>query len=100
MAAPALAPFTVGSPRDERAAVHRRTVRALVLAQVAGGAGLAAGITVAALLAVALGGSTAVSGLPEAVAVAGTVSSAAARTAPPRTWEISDFIADILTATG
>ena len=72
MAAPALAPLVLGSPDDERAATHRRTVRALVLTQVAGGAGLAAGITVAALLAVELGGSTAAAGLPEAVAVAGT----------------------------
>lgn len=70
-----LAPPAVLADPTAQARVHRRTVRALVLTQVAGGAGLAAGITVAALIAVDLGGSTSVSGLPEAFAVAGTAGS-------------------------
>lgn len=75
MSTSTLAPPAVLPDPIAQARAHRRTVRALVLTQVAGGAGLAAGITVAALIAVDLGGSTSVSGLPEAFAVAGTAGS-------------------------
>ncbi|CCH76286.1 putative permease [Nostocoides japonicum T1-X7] len=48
----------------ERARVQRRTLRTVILAQVLGGAGLAAGVTVGGLLAQQLLGSDAVTGLP------------------------------------
>jgi MFS family permease len=54
----------------DRAAVQRRTLAVLVLAQVLGGAGFFVGIAVAALLARELTGSAAWAGAPPALAVA------------------------------
>ncbi|MEP6599387.1 MAG: MFS transporter [Actinomycetota bacterium] len=53
------------------AAVQRRTLRVLMLTQLLGGVGLAAGVAVGALLARDLLGGDALSGLPSAVATAG-----------------------------
>lgn len=58
------------------AALQRRTVRTLAVAQLAGGAGLAATATVGGLLAVHLAGSDAVAGLPQAASIAGTAAAA------------------------
>lgn len=55
---------------------QRRALRALVLAQVFGGAGLAAGVSVGALLAEDLLGSTSGSGLPAALFTAGSAGAA------------------------
>ncbi len=57
-----------GTPYDaaEIARIQRRTLRAVVISQVLGGAGLAAGITVGALLAEDMLGSESLSGLPVA----------------------------------
>jgi MFS family permease len=55
-----------------RAWAQRRVLRALVVAQVFGGAGLAAGVSVGALLARDLLGSTAGAGLPAALFTAGS----------------------------
>lgn len=63
-------------PPLDRAAVQRRTLRTLVVVQVVGGAGLSAGATVVALVAVDLSGSTAAAGLPHAASVAGTAAAA------------------------
>lgn len=49
---------------SERARVHRRTLTVVILSQILGGAGLAAGISVGALLAQDMFGSDALSGLP------------------------------------
>lgn len=49
---------------DEQARVHRRTLSVVILSQILGGAGLAAGISVGALLAQDMLGSDALSGLP------------------------------------
>ena len=54
------------------AELQRRTLRVLVLAQVLSGAGLAAGITVGALLAQDMLGSTGLAGLPSALFTAGS----------------------------
>ena len=51
-------------PDAERARVHKRTLTVVILSQVLGGAGLAAGISVGALLAQDMLGSDALSGLP------------------------------------
>ena len=48
----------------ERARVHKRTLTVVILSQILGGAGLAAGIAVGALLAQDMLGSDALSGLP------------------------------------
>lgn len=48
----------------ERARVHKRTLTVVILSQILGGAGLAAGISVGALLAQDMLGSDALSGLP------------------------------------
>lgn len=63
-------------PAVDRAAAQRRALRALVAVQVAGGAGLSAGATVVALIAVELSGSAAAAGLPHAASVAGTAAAA------------------------
>lgn len=55
-----------------RASVQRRTVIAVVATQVLGGAGLAAGVTVGALLAQQMLGSDAFAGLPAAVLTLGS----------------------------
>lgn len=49
---------------DQRARVHKRTLTTVVISQILGGAGLAAGISVGALLAENMLGSDALSGLP------------------------------------
>jgi MFS family permease len=58
------------SPQQD--ALQRRTLIVLTLAQLLGGAGLAAGVTVGALIAHDLLGHTSLSGLPQALGVAGT----------------------------
>jgi len=59
-----------------RAWAQRRVLRALVIAQVFGGAGLAAGVSVGALLAKDLLGSTSSAGLPAALFTAGSAGAA------------------------
>lgn len=61
-------------PGRER--LHRRSLRILVISQVLGGAGLGAGITVGALLAEDMLGSTALSGLPAALFTLGSAGAA------------------------
>jgi MFS family permease len=56
----------------ERAAVQRRTLTVVVLGQVLGGAGLAAGVTVGALLAQQMLGSEGLAGLPAALFTLGS----------------------------
>ena len=58
-------------------AVQRRTLRVLVGAQIFSGAGLAAGITVGALLAQEMLGSTGLAGLPSALFTIGSAAAAA-----------------------
>ncbi|MEY7971050.1 MFS transporter [Saccharomonospora xinjiangensis] len=55
---------------------HRRVLRVLVAAQILSGAGLAAGITVGALLAKDMLGTTSLSGLPSALFTIGSAASA------------------------
>lgn len=57
-------------------ALHRKSLRVLVYSQVLGGAGLAAGVTVGALLAVDMLGSTRFSGLPAALFTLGSAGAA------------------------
>ncbi|WP_337191874.1 MFS transporter [Nocardioides flavescens] len=57
---------------QERAAAQRRTLRVVVAAQVLGGAGLAAGVTVGALLAQQMLGSEGLAGLPTALFTLGS----------------------------
>lgn len=57
-------------------ALQRRTLRTLVIAQMLGGAGLAAGVTVGALLAEDMLGTTSASGLPAALFTAGSAGAA------------------------
>jgi len=57
-------------------ALHRKGLRVLVYSQVLGGAGLAAGVTVGALLAVDMLGSTRFSGLPAALFTLGSAGAA------------------------
>lgn len=57
---------------EERAAAQRRTLRVVVAAQVLGGAGLAAGVTVGALLAQQMLGSEGLAGLPTALFTLGS----------------------------
>ena len=56
--------------------VQRRTLRVLVIAQIFSGAGLAAGVTVGALLAQRMLGSSDLSGLPSALFTAGSAAAA------------------------
>jgi MFS family permease len=56
---------------DARAALQRRTLRVLLISQVLAGAGLAAGVSVGALLAEDLIGSRSAAGLPAALLTAG-----------------------------
>lgn len=66
--------MTVSGPLTEldRARVQRRTLRVVVLGQVLGGAGLAAGITVGALLAQEMLGTEGLAGLPTALFTLGS----------------------------
>ncbi|MFI2507208.1 MFS transporter [Streptomyces sp. NPDC018972] len=64
-----------GSPRPE---AQRRTLRVLVASQILSGAGLAAGITVGALLAQDMLGSADLAGLPSALFTAGSALAAVA----------------------
>ncbi|WP_278237033.1 MFS transporter [Isoptericola sp. AK164] len=66
------------APTRPVAAVQRRTLRVLVLAQVLSGAGLAAGITVGALLVTDLLGSARFAGLPAALFTGGSALAALA----------------------
>lgn len=61
---------------EYRAWAQRRVLRVLVLAQIFGGAGLAAGVSVGALLAKDLLGSTSSSGTPAALFAAGSAAAA------------------------
>ncbi|MFI5507829.1 MFS transporter [Mycobacterium sp. NPDC051804] len=58
------------------AAIQRRTLRILVVAQIFSGAGLAAGVTVGALLAQDMLGSTGLAGLPSALFTVGSAAAA------------------------
>ncbi|MCS5722667.1 MFS transporter [Herbiconiux sp. CPCC 203407] len=58
--------------RDERARVQRRTLAVVVLSQVLGGAGLAAGVTVGALLAQEMLGSESLAGVSTALFTLGS----------------------------
>lgn len=68
---------TTASPSDP-AQVQPRTLRVLVASQVLSGAGLAAGVTVGALLAQDMLGSTSLAGLPSALFTAGSALAAIA----------------------
>lgn len=63
-------------PAPDRAAVQRRTLRVVVLGQVLGGAGLAAGVTVGALLAQEMLGTEGLAGLPTALFTLGSAATA------------------------
>ncbi len=63
-------------PALDRAALQTRSLRVLVLSQVLGGAGLTAGVTVGALLAEDMLGSTRFSGLPAALFTLGSAGAA------------------------
>ena len=63
---------------SERDALARRTIRVLLISQVLAGAGLAAGITVGALLAEDMLGSTGSAGLPAALFTLGSAAAAMA----------------------
>lgn len=67
---------TSSSPVPEVSAAQRRTLRVLVAAQVLSGAGLAAGITVGALLAQEMLGATSLAGLPTALFTVGSAAAA------------------------
>ena len=69
---------TLAAPPDERERLHRRTLRVLVASQVLGGLGLAAGVTVGALLAEDVLGATALAGLPSALLTLGSAGAALA----------------------
>lgn len=60
----------------DRARVQRRTLRVVILGQVLGGAGLAAGVTVGALLAQEMLGSEGLAGLPTALFTLGSAAAA------------------------
>jgi MFS family permease len=63
---------TVQDQRDERSRVQRRTLTVVVLSQVLGGAGLAAGVTVGALLAQEMLGSESLAGVSTALFTLGS----------------------------
>jgi MFS family permease len=67
---------TPAMPGRTREELQRRSIRVLVLSQVLGGLGLAAGVTVAALLAEDMLGSTRLSGLPAGLFTLGSAASA------------------------
>jgi len=65
-----------GAEASDLRVVQRRTLRVLVIAQIFSGAGLAAGVTVGALLAQRMLGSSDLSGLPSALFTAGSAAAA------------------------
>ncbi len=67
---------TTTTPATTRTTLQRRTVRVLVLSQVLGGVGLAAGVAVGALLAADLLDGDALTGIPSAAATAGSAAAA------------------------
>lgn len=69
---PAASTATVVYSPEEIAAIQKRTLRVVVFSQVLGGAGLAAGITVGALLAQDLLGSANLAGVPTALFTLGS----------------------------
>ncbi|MFC4615729.1 MFS transporter [Cellulomonas algicola] len=71
-----MAPETDISKPEAVAAIQRRTLRVVVASQVLGGAGLAAGITVGALLAEQMLGSQQLAGVPAALMTTGAALSA------------------------
>ncbi|GCD18604.1 putative MFS-type transporter YdeG [Cellulomonas algicola] len=71
-----MAPETDISKPEAVAAIQRRTLRVVVASQVLGGAGLAAGITVGALLAEQMLGSQQLAGVPAALMTTGAAVSA------------------------
>ncbi len=68
---------TIAGPHPDRDRVQRRVLAVLVAAQILSGAGLAAGITVGALLAQDMLGSTRWAGLPSALFTVGSAAAAA-----------------------
>ncbi len=68
---------TIAGPHPDRDRVQRRVLAVLVAAQILSGAGLAAGITVRALLAQDMLGSTGWAGLPSALFTVGSAAAAA-----------------------
>ena len=62
--------------QPSRQALQRRVLTVLVVSQLLGGAGLAAGITVGAMLAQDMLGSTGLAGLPAALFTAGSAAAA------------------------
>ena len=70
------APAAVAVGAVDRAALQRRSLRVLIASQVLSGAGLAAGITVGALLAEDVLGTTSLSGLPVALMTLGSAGAA------------------------
>jgi MFS family permease len=74
--ASARAAARIAADATERAALQRRILMVIVAGQVLGGAGLAAGITVGALLAQQMFGSDDLSGLPTALFTLGSASAA------------------------
>ncbi|GAB1691729.1 MFS transporter [Krasilnikovia sp. M28-CT-15] len=67
---------THADPAVAREALHRRTLAVVMASQVFSGAGLAAGVTVGALLAQSMLGTTSLSGLPSALFTAGSAATA------------------------
>ncbi|MGO3826499.1 MAG: MFS transporter [Corynebacterium variabile] len=61
---------------EEEARIHRRTLRVVILSQILGGAGLAAGISVGALLAQDMLGSDSLAGLPTGLFTLGSAAAA------------------------
>lgn len=68
--------LTIGSGEVERARVQRRTLVVVMASQVLGGAGLAAGVTVGALLAQEMLGSENLAGVPTALFTLGAAAAA------------------------
>ncbi len=64
------------SPLAERARLQRRTLRVLGVAQVLAGLGLAAGVSVGALLAEEMLGTTSAAGIPAALLTVGSAAAA------------------------
>ncbi|MBF6356607.1 MFS transporter [Nocardia higoensis] len=75
---PNAAATSFDSALPDVAGIQRRTLRVLVAAQILSGAGLAAGVTVGALLAQDMLGSTGLAGLPSALFTAGSAAAAIA----------------------
>ncbi|GHF52646.1 MFS transporter [Streptomyces griseosporeus] len=71
-------PGPAATDRSRRPEAQRRTLTVLVMSQILSGAGLAAGVTVGALLAQDMLGSTGLAGLPSALFTAGSALAAVA----------------------